>query len=71
MGMVLIWLARFLIEFIKEGQSAFDETQPLFNTGQLLSIPFVLIGVYLLIRKIPQKEIDRLKETAFPENPQK
>jgi prolipoprotein diacylglyceryl transferase len=68
--MVLIWLARFLIEFIKEGQSSFDEAQPLFNTGQLLSIPFVLIGVYLLVRKVPQKEIDRMKDSEFPELPQ-
>lgn len=62
--MVLIWTARFLIEFIKEGQSDFDAQSTTLNTGQLLSIPFVLIGIYLLVRKIPQKELDRFNESA-------
>ena len=56
--MVLIWTARFVIEFIKVGQTERDDTWAL-NTGQLLSIPFILIGIYLLIRKIPQKEQER------------
>jgi phosphatidylglycerol---prolipoprotein diacylglyceryl transferase len=61
--MVLIWTARFVIEFIKEGQTDRDDVWAL-NTGQLLSIPFALIGVYLLLRKIPQKELDRMKESG-------
>lgn len=54
--MVLTWSARFFIEFIKVGQTQRDEIL-LLNTGQLLSIPFVLIGIYLLLRKIPEKEM--------------
>jgi phosphatidylglycerol:prolipoprotein diacylglycerol transferase len=61
--MVLIWTARFLIEFIKEGQNDNDAVWAL-KTGQWLSIPFILIGVYLLLRKIPQKELDRMKESG-------
>ncbi len=61
MFLVLIWTARFLIEFIKEGQTERDDTWAL-NTGQLLSIPFILLGIYLLIRKIPQKEQDRFTQ---------
>jgi len=58
--MVLIWTARFTIEFIKVGQTSRDDVWAL-NTGQLLSIPFILIGIYLLIRKIPQKELDNFR----------
>ena len=47
---------RFLIEFIKEPQVEFEQTMVL-NMGQLLSIPFVVAGiailVYSLIRKKP------------------
>ena len=44
-----IFLSRFFIEFIKESQEAFEESMAL-NMGQLLSIPFVLAGIYLLFR---------------------
>jgi len=37
---------RFLVEFFKEGQLTFGLT-----TGQLLSIPFFLLGLIMLIRK--------------------
>ncbi len=39
---------RFLIEFIKEPQVGFEEGMAL-NMGQLLSIPFVLAGIALLV----------------------
>lgn len=39
---------RFLIEFIKEPQVGFEENMAL-NMGQLLSIPFILAGIGLLI----------------------
>jgi phosphatidylglycerol---prolipoprotein diacylglyceryl transferase len=41
------FLARFLIEFVKENQVLFESRLPL-NIGQLLSIPFMLLGVYLI-----------------------
>ena len=47
---------RFLIEFIKEPQVGFEEGMAL-NMGQLLSIPFVILGVVMLVyaalKKIP------------------
>lgn len=52
--LVLVWGARFSIEFIKVGQTARDYTFAL-NTGQLLSIPLILIGVYLLVRRPVEK----------------
>lgn len=44
-----IFLSRFCIEFVKENQVGFEEGMAL-NMGQLLSIPFVLLGIYLVIR---------------------
>lgn len=41
------FLARFMIEFVKENQVPFENHLPL-NMGQLLSIPFILAGVWLI-----------------------
>lgn len=43
-----IFLPRFFIEFIKNDQEAFEATMTL-NMGQCLSIPFVLLGIGLII----------------------
>jgi len=45
--LVLVFGARFAIEFLKEPQEAFEAALPL-DMGQLLSLPVVLIGVLLL-----------------------
>jgi phosphatidylglycerol:prolipoprotein diacylglycerol transferase len=47
--LILIFACRFAIEFLKEPQEAFEAGLPL-DMGQLLSIPAVLIGVWLLAR---------------------
>lgn len=39
---------RFAIEFLKEPQAAFEASLPL-NMGQLLSVPFILAGLWLLV----------------------
>lgn len=44
-----IFLSRFFIEFVKENQVGFEEGMTL-NMGQLLSIPFVLMGIWLIVR---------------------
>jgi phosphatidylglycerol---prolipoprotein diacylglyceryl transferase len=51
----LIFTARFFIEFIKEDQEAFEATMAL-NMGQWLSIPFVLAGIYLIVRAMKKPE---------------
>lgn len=43
-----IFLPRFIIEFIKNDQVAREATMTL-NIGQQLSIPFILLGVFLII----------------------
>ena len=56
--MIGIWGVRFFVEFVKEGQTARDYTSAL-NTGQMLSIPFILVGVWLVVRAmIREKQID-------------
>lgn len=58
----MIFTARFFIEFIKEEQEAFEKGMAL-NMGQLLSIPFVIAGVYLAIRAV-KKGVVVYKNTA-------
>ncbi len=48
--LITIFSVRFFIEFIKESQVSFEDSMTL-NMGQILSIPLVLLGVYLLVRK--------------------
>ena len=48
---IVLFSCRFLIEFIKNDQVAFEAGMPL-NMGQLLSIPFILIGVWLTVRAL-------------------
>ena len=50
MFLVLLFLTRFLIEFFKENQVGF-EIQMLINMGQVLSIPFIIIGLILIITR--------------------
>lgn len=53
---VLIFAARFFIEYIKEDQEAFEAGMML-NMGQWLSIPFVLIGIFLIVRAVKRPEV--------------
>lgn len=48
-GVFLIgtFFSRFLIEFVKNNQEAFEEGM-LLNMGQILSIPFVIWGIWLI-----------------------
>ena len=46
---------RFLIEFIKEPQVGFEEGMAL-NMGQLLSLPFIIIGIVVLVLAYRKKQ---------------
>jgi prolipoprotein diacylglyceryl transferase len=52
---MLIFTARFFIEFIKENQEAFEEGMAL-NMGQWLSIPFVLLGAFLAYKSFMKQK---------------
>jgi prolipoprotein diacylglyceryltransferase len=45
----IIFFTRFLLEFIKNNQELFEDGH-LLNMGQILSLPFVIWGIYLIIR---------------------
>lgn len=49
--LIFIFGARFMVEFIKLGQTARDDVWFL-NTGQLLSIPLVIWGIALIFRAL-------------------
>jgi prolipoprotein diacylglyceryl transferase len=46
---VLLFIERFIDEFFKENQSDFEDSMVL-NMGQWLSIPFILIGIFMIVR---------------------
>ena len=49
---VLLWSSRFIVEFFKQAQVDGREDWIFgMNTGQTLSIPFILIGFYLMFKK--------------------
>lgn len=58
--LVLVFSARFLIEFTKENQEAFENTLPI-NMGQTLSLPFIIVGAFLIFRRERTKERMYLK----------
>jgi prolipoprotein diacylglyceryl transferase len=52
--LMVIFTARFFIEFIKENQVAFEDNLSL-NMGQYLSIPFILLGIAFLYYSFSRK----------------
>jgi prolipoprotein diacylglyceryl transferase len=47
--LILVFSVRFILEFWKQDQVAFERTM-LLDMGQILSIPFIIIGICLQIR---------------------
>ena len=58
--LIVCFGSRILIEFVKNPQVAFEENMVL-NMGQILSIPFVLLGigflVWAFVKKIPARAV--------------
>lgn len=52
---LLIFSARFIIEFTKKSQGGFESLLGLLSTGQWLSIPFILLGLFLLKKSAQYK----------------
>lgn len=61
LALILIFTARFFIEFIKERQVAFEENMKL-DMGQLLSFPYIIIGIGFIIHGIQKTK--KLKRPA-------
>jgi len=64
--LVLVFGSRFLIEFLKIDQEAFSLGLPL-NMGQLLSLPFVIYGLFRIVRS---KQLGFIEEPPFPAVPE-
>ena len=64
-GVMLVWLftARFLIEYVKLDQVDFEAGMAL-NMGQILSIPFILAGIALIVWSVIQH-----KKNPHPADP--
>lgn len=52
---VLLFTERFFVEFIKENQEVFENNLPI-NMGQILSIPFILIGGFMIYTSLKNKK---------------
>ena len=55
-----IFLMRFLLEYTKENQKGFEDSM-FFNMGQVLNIPFIVLGLYLILHSYIQSS----KETTI------
>jgi prolipoprotein diacylglyceryl transferase len=47
--LICLFTIRVLVEFIKESQGGLEDQLGILSTGQWLSIPFILIGIFLMI----------------------
>lgn len=54
--LIILFSFRFLIEYIKNPQAEFEVGLPLFM-GQILSLPFIFVGIYLMYRGLNKKNI--------------
>jgi prolipoprotein diacylglyceryltransferase len=59
LGIFLIWCfgLRFLFEFLKENQEAFEDSMVL-NMGQILSIPMFIAGIAIVALSYRKKSIE-------------
>ncbi|MFO7670632.1 MAG: prolipoprotein diacylglyceryl transferase [Bacteroidales bacterium] len=64
--MILLFLARFMIEFVKNDQVGFESGMKL-NMGQLLSIPFILAGVIMIVWT--KRKPHYFNQTPIPKRP--
>ena len=47
--LITLFTIRFLVEYVKESQGGIEKTLGIISTGQWLSIPFIIIGILLMI----------------------
>jgi len=57
-----IFFSRFMIEFVKENQEAFENGMAL-NMGQILSIPFIIAAVWLLYHSLTHPPVVYTNQT--------
>jgi len=47
--LTLVFIARFLIEYVKVKQADYDTSFLMMSTGQALSIPFIMVGIGFIV----------------------
>lgn len=52
--LITLFLVRFIVEYVKESQGGFESALGLLSTGQWLSIPFIIAGIYIMWRASKQ-----------------
>ncbi len=61
--MICIFTARFFIEFLKNNQEDFEAAMPI-NMGQCLSIPFIVMGIYFVVRAWRRSNLNIMKSNT-------
>lgn len=67
---IVLFTARFLIEFVKNPQEPWEAEMTL-NMGQLLSIPFIIIGILLVIYSLVRPKQHLTFPNHFADEPEK
>jgi prolipoprotein diacylglyceryl transferase len=69
--LISIFLTRFMLEFIKNLQEPFEANLPI-NMGQILSLPLIIWGIYLIINAFVKKpELSDFEKPKTPAKPKK
>ena len=55
--LILLWTVRFFVEFVKEPQNQ-ERADWMLNTGQWLSIPFIILGLYFMFVYKPKTPVN-------------
>ena len=55
--MIGLWSSRFFVEYFKKSQGGFEDAWGTFTTGQWLSIPMILVGLYFIFRPVNSKVV--------------
>ncbi|HKJ32823.1 MAG TPA: prolipoprotein diacylglyceryl transferase [Balneolaceae bacterium] len=66
-AMIYMFIGRFMIEFTKVRQADFGHGWPL-DMGQILSIPFILLGIWILWKKVDFNKVKHPPDST--ESPQ-
>lgn len=48
--LMFLFIVRFIVEYVKESQGGLEDQLGILSTGQWLSIPFIIIGIILMIK---------------------
>ena len=66
----LLFAGRFVIEYLKNNQVDFEQGMVDsigMNMGQLLSVPFILVGIFFIIRALKRPKVTLTFPDAFPD----